>query len=181
MNDSRKLKCKRHCDWFKFSTMLIVSVIAIILRCSYEIFYYISSECHVNKLFVLQKKAIRAMHGLNFCDHTNLYFSSSSILKLKDLHYYYSCIYMFKTFNFGFDNSLLSVINSHTNIHSHNTRNSSRLVLPRFTSSKCQNSFSYVGSKCWNNLPYTVTSSNSLVTFKNRLKTLLTSSYTPSV
>ena len=39
----------------------------------------------INKLFVIQKKAIRAISNLNYNDHTNIHFKNLKILKLQDV------------------------------------------------------------------------------------------------
>ena len=139
--------------------------------------YLSTYQCHINRLFILQKKAIRAINCLNFSDHTNLYFCTSKILKLSDLHKFHVCLYMFKTFKLDFDPSLLSVLNSHVNEHSHYTRNSTNLPIPLFSSSKSQNSIVYTGSKFWNSLPSYIVSSNSIHSFKCKLKLQLIESY----
>ena len=142
-----------------------------------SVIYMNTSDHYTNKLVILQKKAIRAIFSLHYRDHTNPYFISSNILKLKDLHIYNTCIYFYKSFYLNFDPSLLSSLNRHLNVHNHNTRFNSNIVLPQYLSSKSQNSISYVGSKLWNSLPDEITSSISIHVFKNKLKQILISSY----
>ena len=143
--------------------------------------YLGTSRCHIDRLVVLQKKAIRAISNLGCSDHTSSYFGSLKILKLLDLHKYHVCIYIFKTMHFNFDSSLLSVLNSRSSIHSHLTRNSSNLSLPLYSLSKSQYSIVYVGIKFWNSLPSNVMSSNSVQSFKSKLKLSLIESYSTVV
>ena len=59
--------------------------------------YYNTSGIYRDRLFILQKRAIRAINDLSFDAHTNQYFASENILKIVDLHSHKTGLYMFKT------------------------------------------------------------------------------------
>ena len=76
-----------------------------------------TSITNINKLCVLQKKAIRIINNLSFCSHTSNYFKLNSILKLNDYHSLQICSYLFKVLNFNYDPDLLAAINQHSHFH----------------------------------------------------------------
>lgn len=139
--------------------------------------WYGTSARNVNRLFVLQKKCIRAINSLPFYGHTSDYFKINNILKLPDIHSFSICIYMFKTLYLNFDNNLLSQLNQHSDLHSYRTRRRGDLVIPRFIKSHSQHHLSYVGVNCWNKLPQSVIECRSLSSLKYKLRHHLLSLY----
>ena len=132
--------------------------------------YFNTAGIYRDKLFLIQKRAIRAMNCLKYLDHTNNYFLCNKILKLGDLHQFHTCVSMFKTFHYNFDVDLFSAFRSHSDTHQYSTRNSNSLLLPLFSKSKSQNSIDYVGSKLWNALPSTMKEPSSVLKYKTSLK-----------
>ena len=84
-----------------------------------------------DRIFKLQKKAIRAINSLGYNHHTNEFFKSMQILKLEDLFKQRLLIYMFKNQHFS----------SHADLHSYNTRHRQDLVLPCFNRTRSQSLF----------------------------------------
>ena len=120
-----------------------------------------------DRIFKLQKKAIRAINSLGYNHHTNDFFKSMDILKLEDIFKQRLLVYMFKNQNFS----------SHSDIHSYNTRHRQDLVLPRFNRTRSQSSFFYQGIALWNSIPLEIRSIQYLGAFKNAIKDLLLSEY----
>ena len=139
--------------------------------------WYNTSQTTLNKLVVLQKKCIRTINNLTYNDHTTPYFSSDRILKLKDLHKLRTLIYMYKTLHTGHDHNLLTSVNTHSDVHAHNTRHRHQLVIPRFAKAKSQFSISYTGVKLWNLIPTEIKSLSSVGKFTGALKRYLFDSY----
>ena len=115
----------------------------------------------------MQKKAIRAIHSLEYNQHTNEYFKSMEILKLKDLFELRLLVYMFKNQHFS----------SHSDLHSYNTRHRQNLVLPRFNRARSQSSFIYQGITIWNAVPLEVRTIRYVNAFKNAIKNSILSEY----
>ena len=139
--------------------------------------YHNTAAIYKDRLFKMQKKAIRAINCLNFYDHTNNYFFCNKILKLKDIHTLHTCVYMFKTFHFNFDVNLHNSFRLHSDIHQYSTRNNNDLLLPRFTKSKSQNSIDYVGVSLWNGLHSDIKIRSSVSKFRETLKCILLEKY----
>lgn len=139
--------------------------------------YFNAANVYRDRLFLLQKRAIRAINNLSYDDHTNDYFYRNKILKLHDLHRYQICLYTFKTINCGFDVSFLRSIIHHSDTHQYSTRNSNNFILPLFRKSKSQHSLDYVGVRFWNDLCPDIKRHTSLNRFKFSLKNYLLSKY----
>ena len=120
-----------------------------------------------DRIFKLQKKAIRAINSLGYNHHTHEFFKSMEILKLEDIFKQRLLIYIFKNQDFS----------THSDVHSYNTRHRQDLVLPRFNRTRSQSSFFYQGIITWNTVPLEIRSIRYLNAFKNAIKDLLLSEY----
>ena len=131
--------------------------------------WYAAPEFLSSKIFVLQKKSIRAIHNLPYNAHTHDYFKHDNILKVSDLYKVQSCSYLYSYIN-SEDNEIHSRLHTHSNIHEHNTRNRNNLVVPRYTRTRSQSSFLYQSITEWNNLPAAIKISESAPAFRRKLK-----------
>ena len=121
-----------------------------------------------DRIFKLQKKAIRAINSLPYNTHTNEFFKSMKILKLEDIYKHRVLIFMFKSHN----NFLTQAYN-----HSHFTRNRENLIIPRYQRAKTQSTFFYRSINLWNNLPNHIGSIQYVGAFSNAVKSLLLGNY----
>ena len=129
-----------------------------------------ASRTDRNKIFILQKKSIRAIYRLPFNAHTNDFFKTNNILKINELYKLNLCSLVFKYTRPSIDLPSTNRFQSLANIHSHNTRQNENLAAPRYNLTKSQSSFVYNSIRAWNSLPNEVKSCNSLPTFKRHLK-----------
>ena len=130
-----------------------------------------ASQTHVNRIFVIQKKAIRAVHNLPYNSHTSAYFSSMNIMRLCDLYKYKSSVYLFKVINLSYDRYFLNLIQAAAHNHSHNLRNN-LITLPFYHHAKTQSSFLYRAISFYNSLPVDIKACNRLSIFASKLKQL---------
>ena len=79
-----------------------------------------------NKIFILQKKACRAIHNLPFNTHTTEYFKNTKILKLTDLYESQISKHMFKCLNLN-----ANILPKHSDIHNYPTRNNNKFIAPK--------------------------------------------------
>ena len=131
----------------------------------------------LNKLQVLQKKAVRAIFNLSFNAHTNDYFKENGLLKLNDIYRVNltSHIYNMKKNPANYDSSLHP--RSMSSIHSYNTRNRDSLTIPRYNRTASQSSFLYQSTKEWNLLPQQIKDSSGYASFKKNLRNYYCSLY----
>lgn len=139
--------------------------------------YYNTSNYLTDKLYVAQKKSIRAINNLEYNAHTGSYFMLNKILKLEDIFKLQSSFYLYRTIHSDYDPSLLELLISHNQQHNHSTRNRHQLIIPRFNRTSSQNSFIYTCVKLWNDLPQSVKDANSSQLFKSRLKKFIFDQY----
>ena len=139
--------------------------------------YFNLSISNSYRLSIIQKKCIRAINKLNYRDHTNDYFIGNKILKLEDQHSLHLAIYIFKTLKLNFDPILFNSLIYQDQLHDHETRFRSQLTIPRLRASMSRNGLSFKGVKLWNSLPEEFREINSLVKFKNSLKSLFFDKY----
>ena len=139
--------------------------------------WYGTDKNKTDKIFVLQKKAIRAINNLPFNSHTNHHFKTMNILKLEDQYNFQIALYAFKTFYRNYDQDLFSLIKKFSDVHDHYTRNLNNLVIPRYNRSKTKSSIHFNCVRIWNSLSPAYRLNVSLPVFKSRLKELYLSSY----
>lgn len=95
-----------------------------------------TSKTNLNKILILQKKAIRTMLNLSKEESVRQLFIEHQILTVYSL-YIYQCIMFVKV------NETKFIVNS--NIHSYNTRNKNAIVLPKHKLELYKNKPSYAG------------------------------------
>ena len=143
------------------------------------IFHYLSygieswhgaSRYMSNKIFVLQKEAIRAIQDLPYSSHTNYYFKTDKILKLQDLNKLNLCSQLFFYLTFSENITVASRFQLHSDTYYHNARHRNNLVLPHYHRSKSQLSFSFQSIKEWINIPDKIKQSETSRHFKSKLR-----------
>ena len=131
--------------------------------CSYAGTYNI----HLNRLFLLQKRAVRLICNESFLAHTDPLFFRTGILKLHDIYKLNIALYMFDARHSGiFDR------NHHYATRSYQELNpfSNRLTVT-------ENSLRVCGPIIWNSIPQEIRNVPSVSIFKNKYKKHLLSTY----
>ena len=139
--------------------------------------WYSTYKNHTNKIFILQKKAIRAANKLDYNEHTNNYFKSNFILKLEDQFKLQISIYVYKLLNLNADPEIESLLYQNSIIHQFNTRSTVSFNVSFVNRSKSKNCIAHNGIKIWNNLPEDMRNSKSLYNFKKKVKAFLHGKY----
>ena len=168
----------RLCNFLPYDVLKLLYNRIIYTYLMYGIEYrHVDNKSVLNKIIVLQKRAIRVINNLPFNEHTNEYFKSSEILKLNDIYNCQIGTYFYNTIHNRIDPVLSDNLRLQSDIHSHNTRNSNKYVIRRYQCKKSQNNIQYKGVKLWNSLPSSIISERNFSTFKKKLKSLFISSY----
>ena len=126
---------------------------------------------------IQQKKAIRAIFHLPHNHPTHVYFRDHSIMKIEEIHKLNLSAIMYEYSKRQKNDYISPKLGRNMEVHNHNTRQSSNLLVTRFNRSKSQNSFVYQSVKIWNSLPATIKSASTSIKFKQKLKTLFFSQY----
>ena len=131
--------------------------------CSYAGTY----DTHLNRLFLLQKRAVRLICNDSFLAHTDPLFFRTGILKLHDIYRLNVALYMFEARHSGIFNRN----------HHYATRSYQDLVPFDNRLTVTGNSLRVSGPIIWNSIPQDIRSLPSLSIFKNRYKKHLLASY----
>ena len=130
-------------------------------------------------LFILQKRAMRIIHGVGFRDHTNLLFHRSRALKLNDLVKLNVAMIMYKAFNSSLPQNLQKLFIRKTyNDNVITTRQIEKFKQPAFRTTMKGMCISVCGVTLWNSLSKEITmESRSQKAFKASLKKMLLKRY----
>ena len=134
-------------------------------------------KLYVDRILLVQKRALRSVFNLNFRSHTTKIFFENKTLKIHDLYLLQLGLLMFQTHANELPISLSVLFHINSEIHSYSTRQQNLFHMPHNRTKFAQNTIIYTGPKFWNNLPLDITSASSLPIFKRRLKSRLLAPY----
>ena len=113
-----------------------------------------ADKTHRNRILLLQKRALRLMFFGEFNAHAVPFFVSSNLLPLDFLYFKSTAVLMHDVFNNLTPSHISNIFTYQANIHSHNTRSSSKgnffVNYSRLNSQS--KSFSRYGVRIWNSL-----------------------------
>ena len=132
---------------------------------------------YTNKIFIIQKKAIRTINNLEYNAHTNDYFKSNEILKLEDQYRLQTVTYIYKVLNSNIDPSIYSKLCRNSDIHQHYTKSNNKFKIMRVNRSRSKNIICHNGILFWNTIPEQIKESKSLFKFKKMVKSFYLNKY----
>ena len=93
--------------------------------------WYGAPQGVLDRVRILQRKSVRAIHGLPYNAHTNDYFKTDGILKLDNSYNLHICSHAYKIINGPFTefSTCFVPLNS---IHNYNTRNRNSILPPHY-------------------------------------------------
>ena len=132
------------------------------------------NKTSIEKLERAQKAIIRTIMKRSRYHHTNEDFCRLEILKIRDLFYFSSCCFVYKSLNHLTYPTNYFFINL-DNVY--NTRQTDLLFHPFCRTSQGQSSLSYYGCTDWNSLPRNIKSKPTFPSFKKSLRLHLLNKY----
>ena len=132
-------------------------------------------QSYCNKLFKLQKQAIRLVCGTKWDQPTGPLFKTLGLLPLSDRLKYHTGVQMFQIVN-GTCPKYLHNLFQPANVHSSRSLRSTstnNLYLPRIRTEIMRKSLSYSGALLWNDLPLSLKNSPNLSSFKSQFYKIL--------
>ena len=120
---------------------------------------------HLNRLLLLQKRAIRIINNESYLAHTNSLFQSNKILKIQDMYKLNVGIYMY-------DHSA-----NYIRTHSHSTRGIHNLLPAQSRLTVTSHSIHVIGPKIFNSIPIEIRTKPNRSSFKYHYKQHLLSQY----
>ena len=137
------------------------------------IFWGGTAKIHFNRVFKLQKRAVRVVTGRGYLDHTAPLFISHFLLKLPD-------IYSLEIGKFMYNdqqNRNIFNLTPRSNVHNHNTRNMNQLNIPEIHTARAGNFLKSMGVRIWNELSDEIKDSTTMAVFKIRFKNKILDQY----
>lgn len=119
---------------------------------------------NTRKLTLIQKKAMRIVHGLGFLDHCDHLFRDNKIMKFDQIVKLKTAILMFKAQRNALPIPILDIFQINQNPV--NTRQNNYFTLRSVRTNKRAFSISYTGVRIWNSIPIHIRNSRSLSSFK---------------
>jgi hypothetical protein len=134
---------------------------------------------YLQKLKVLQNRAVRAVSGSHYRDSISPIYAKLKILKIEDLHYYEIAKFMYKFNRLETPSAFKNYFTKTSNISNKSTRQTStnNLYIPRYRTNKLQRCIKYQGVKVWNSVPTELKNLALNYSFNRQLKEFLISSY----
>ena len=133
---------------------------------------------HIDKLFKLQKRALRICAGTSFLSHTKPLFHDFRALNIYDLNKLQTGLFMYRLHNDMLPSHITSLFSKPSSHHSHHTRSSQTYTASSATISNLRrHSILYSGPKLWNTLSLSLINKPSVDSFKHSYKRYLVSVY----
>lgn len=123
-----------------------------------------TSKSNLNKILILQKKALRIILKLKWNDSVKMHFSELGILTVYSQYIFELCLYIKKNINNFVKNG---------NYHKYNTRHKNDIAFDRHKLSMFERKPSYSGLKYFNILPNEIKVTEDFNKFKNKLKSMM--------
>jgi hypothetical protein len=132
---------------------------------------------YTNRLTILQKKAIRNITKSTYNAHTSPLFKDHGLLKLEDICNIQIAKLMHSYTHDDLPTNLMSLFNSNTAFHSHNTRQHHDPHFMQYNTARMSNSFLAKCPKIWAQLPHNIKDINKTSTFIRNVKKIMISKY----
>ena len=132
--------------------------------------WFAASKNLTDRIFIFQKKAIRAIFDLPYNAHTSNFFKTLRILKLHDIYNLQVGKIMYSAIKKGTYSKIAEALSFKSLVHQHRTRQIEQLNIPRYTRTKSQRSLLFTGTKLWNQISSIVDCEVSFSAFKLHLK-----------
>jgi hypothetical protein len=132
---------------------------------------------HTDKLFILQKKALRVVCKTYWSAHTTPLFAQLNTLKLSDINKLQTGCFMYKAINNQLPSLFADYFTLNRNIHTYFTRQSHQIHKFGLKTSVRKSSIKHFGSSLWNSMPPYITSKPSISSFRLAYRKFLISAY----
>ena len=136
-----------------------------------------ANKSDLNRLFLIQKKAIRIVTNSGFRSHTNALFLENNILKISDLYLFQLGQFMFKLNRNDLPDIFQDMFLKNSSVHHYPTRQTDSYHLPLTRTLFAHRTLTFTGPNFWNSLKNEYKDAPSLNTFKRKLKKFLLSKY----
>ena len=170
------LLCKLH-HYLPAKILFMLYNSLVLPYISYCNIVWANSYNSTNRIFILQKKALRICAGANYLDHTDPIFNRYHILKIHDINFLQTALFMFRYNAKILPSYFQNLFQSNREIHSYPTRHVSDIHLTNPKTLLAHKSIRHTGPDVWNSLSPQIRSISSARSFKKSVKSLLLARY----
>ena len=107
---------------------------------------------HLDKLKILQKRAIRIIGGVKPREHTAPLYRKFNLLSLHEINKFMVGRFMFKVFTCQIIHTIQDLFKRNRDVHSHNTRQSTNYHLPKVHTNLGKKGIRFHGAIIWNKI-----------------------------
>ena len=132
---------------------------------------------HLNKLNILQKKAIRIISGAPPLSHSSHLFLNLNILKFPDINVTQQLTFVYSALHSILPNHLTNMFVFNNSIHNYCTRSRTDIYIPNHSTNYFQHNIRYSGPSLYNKLPPPMLKTTSVKSFSKKIKKHLISKY----
>ena len=132
-----------------------------------------ASACHLDTLYLLQKKIVRIINFSNYDTHTLPLFKNMNILPIDKVVIHRIGMFMFKYYNGTLPQVMNNLYIPNSEIHSYRTRQSNLLHIKKGKLNVYTKSFGNTSARVWNVIQRKININVSASTFKRSLKSYL--------
>ena len=155
--------------------LLMVYNTLILPYISYCNILWATTKCLTNNILLLQKKAVRICTRSGFRDHTDPLFLRLKCLKVDDINFMQTALFMFRFNTNILPIPLSSMFQPNSAVHSYATRQALDVHLENPHTALAHKSIRHRGPDVWNSLPQDVRCKRKLLSFKVAIKRILLS------
>ena len=131
----------------------------------------------IQKILLLQKKAMRIICHSDYRAHTDSLFKGNNILKINDIYSLNLGTFMYQLKKKDLPKVFHNMFTTNNEYHNYPTRQASFYHLPRTRTLFANKIFTNSGPKFWNSLSPEIRETNTVYTFKRKLKAILINDY----
>ena len=131
------------------------------------------SSTAINKLFLMQKRAIRIVSNVRWDAHTAPLFKKLHILTIFEINKLQIACFMYRIYNNNVPSFFSNMFCVNSNVHCHYTRQSKNYHINSCRTTLVKRTLRISGAVLWNSLDINIRTVPSLSTFKKQYKARL--------
>ncbi len=136
-----------------------------------------TSKIYSDKIFKLQKKALRIISNSHYLSHSAPLFRNYKLLNVNDTYELELGTFMYKHFTKQLPEAFQNYFVMQRNLHKYHTRNNGDYEIPHAKTEFAHKTIRIAGPKKWNSLDKYIKAANSVKHFKSQMKNNIISKY----
>jgi hypothetical protein len=136
-----------------------------------------ASQCHLNPIFKLQKRAIRTISNIKQRNSTKLYFHKLRLLRLPEIYKFSTMIFLYKYKNGLLPPTFNNFYQENREFHNYGTRSASNLRIPLTRTKNASSFVKKTGVSLWSEFSTQISADQKIGSYKRELISLLITPY----